>query len=288
MGPRMIAAVPGTFARPELLASPDWLAENLSRSGVRVIDCRWRVDGSAPRLHAEAHIPGAVFLDWTHDLVDAVDRAPYQLAGPHQFSDAMRKTGLGNGSTAVLYDDAASLYACRVWWSLLVYGFRSVRVLDGGWPAWQASGRPSSNAVHDAEPAAFTPRLDPERRLSTSDVNTLLGSRNVQLIDVRAPAEYHGQGGGPGRPGHIPGAINIPAALLTVPGEQRFHDASEVTRLFRDAGIARGSRVITYDATGIAAAKAAFALTLLGHDNVAVYDAGWAEWSGRADLPVER
>jgi thiosulfate/3-mercaptopyruvate sulfurtransferase len=286
----MIAAVPPAFARPELLATPDWLAENHSREGIRVVDCRWRVDGSAPRRFAEAHIPGAVFLDWTRELVDASDRTPYQLAGPEQFSSAVRNAGIGDGSTVVLYDDAASLYAARVWWSLLVYGFRSVRILDGGWPAWLGSGRPSSSASPAVAAASFTLRLDPERRLSTSDVNALLGSRRVQIVDVRAPSEYRGEGGGISpRPGHIPGAVNVPVARLTLPDEQRFVDAIQMTRLFGEAGVlGRGSRIVTYDASGIGAAKAAFALTLLGHEDVAVYDAGWAEWSDRADLPVER
>ena len=280
--------MPATFARPELLASPDWLAENLSRPGLRVVDCRWRVDGSAHRLYAQGHLPGAVFLDWTHDLVEGEGAKRLQLAGPAQFSLAMGRAGIGDGTTAILYDDTASLYACRVWWSLLVYGLESVRVLDGGWPAWQASGRPISTAQLLQQPAVFTPRVDPRLRLSTSDLRGLLGSRDVQLVDVRPPAEYRGEEGTGPRLGHIPGAVNIPAALLTVPAEQRFQDPVYLTRLFLDARVTRDRRIITYDSSGIAATKAAFVLTLLGYRDVAVYDGGWVEWSERVDLPVER
>ncbi len=283
----MIVAVPPSFARPELLASADWLAENVSRPGVRSIDCRWRVDGTARQLFARAHIPGAAFLDWTTELVDPAPGRPYRLAGPDQLARALARAGIGDGMTIVLYDDTASFHAARVWWSLQVYGFDSVRILDGGWHAWLASGRPTSTATQAPEPATFTPRADPRRRLATSDVRALIGSRDVVLVDTRNPAEYLGQQATTHRYGHIPGAVNVPAALLTAPGAGTFLDAAALLRLFRDRGVNRERRVVTYDTAGLGAAKAAFVLALLGYREVAVYDPGWPEWSEREDLPVE-
>ncbi|MFI5255432.1 MAG: sulfurtransferase, partial [Candidatus Limnocylindrales bacterium] len=195
---------------------------------------------------------------------------------------------IGDGTSAVLYDDTASLYAGRVWWSLRCYGFEGVRILDGGWTAWTASGRPTASASHDAGAAVFTPRSVPRLRLLTSDVKALVGSREVQLVDTRGPAEFLGQGGDARRLGHIPGALNVPAALLTVPGSQVFQLPEVLTSLFSDAGVQRGRRIVLYDGTGIGAAKAAFALALLGYEDVALYDAGWADWGSRLDLPVER
>ncbi len=277
------------FARPELLASPDWLAEHLGRPGVRVVDCRYRVDGSGRQLHASGHIPGAVFLDWAHELVDQDDPIPFQLAGPEAVAQALGRAGVGDGMTAVLYDDTGSLYSSRVWWSLRAYGFEGVRILDGGWIAWGDSGRPASTAAYQSnEAAVFTPRADPRRRLATGDIRALLGSRDVEFVDVRGHAEYRGQEGNARRLGHIPGAVNVPATLLTVPNTQAFRDAAAIARLFSEAGITRGRRIVTYDGVGIAACKAAFVLTLLGYDDVAVYDAGWADWGARADLPVDR
>src|SRR6187401_735372 len=60
---RMIPSMSG-LARPELLATTAWLAENLGRSGVRVLDLRWRPDQTAPQVHAAGHIPGAALVDW--------------------------------------------------------------------------------------------------------------------------------------------------------------------------------------------------------------------------------
>ncbi|MET1232880.1 MAG: sulfurtransferase [Candidatus Limnocylindrales bacterium] len=280
--------MPVTFARPELLASPDWLAEHLGRPGIRIVDCRFRVDGTSRQLHASGHIPGAAFLDWANDLVDSDDPLPFQLAGPEAFAAAAGRAGIGDGATAVLYDDTASLYASRVWWSLRCYGFDGVRILDGGWLAWQSSGRPTSAAAGRIDASVLTPRGVPRLRLATSDVLALLGSAGVELVDTRAPAEFLGQGGNAKRLGHIPGAINVPSALLTEPGSGVFLAPDRLSALFSDAGLRRDRRVILYDGSGIGAAKAAFALTLLGFENVSLYEGGWSAWGGRLDLPVDR
>ncbi len=280
--------MPPAYARPELLASADWVAENISRAGLRIVDCRWRPDGTAKRLFAAGHVPGAVHLDWAADLVDPDDSVPFQLAGPEQIVAALGRAGIGDGMAAVLYDDAGALFACRTWWSLQAYGFQAVRVLDGGWGAWVESGRPSSTAQHPIDHVTFTPRVDPRRRLSTTDVRALLGSLDLELVDARSPADYAGSQGGSARLGHIPGAVNLPASLVTETGSARFRDAGQLARAVTNAGVRRGKRVVVYDSTGVAATKVAFALELIGHEDVTVYDAGWAEWGSRLDLPVER
>ncbi len=166
--------------------------------------------------------------------------------------------------------------------------FQAVRLLDGGWGAWVESGRPNSTAHHPIERVTFTPRVDPRRRLSTADVRALLGSLDVELVDARNPADYAGSQGGSARLGHIPGAVNLPAPLVTETGGGRFRDAGQLARAVANAGIHRDRRVVVYDSTGVAATKVAFALELIGFDDVAVYDAGWSDWGSRLDVPVER
>ncbi|MCU0483964.1 MAG: sulfurtransferase [Chloroflexi bacterium] len=278
----------GAHARPEMLATPEWLAENLGRAEVRVLDVRWRPDGSGRQVHLEGHVPNAVHLDWRTLVRADASSGAILLADPEACSAALAGVGVGNGTSVVVYDDTASLYAARTWWSLRAYGLASVRILDGGYRAWLQSGRPVSLAVAQPAPATFVPRADTRVRLTTADVRALLGSPEALVLDARAPAEYRGFEGNARRLGHLPGAVNLPAATTSEPGSGRFLPGNELRALIVRAGIGRDRRLVCYDSSGIAAAKLAFALNLMGHDDVAVYDGGWTEWGARLDLPVDR
>lgn len=280
------------FARPELLATPSWLAEELSRDGVRVVDVRWRPDGSAAQVFDAGHIPGAVPLDWRQELTDSpvsdTEAPAIHITTADRAAAAFGRAGIGDGTSVVLYDDTISLFSAWVWWSLRTYGFESARILDGGFPAWQASRRPVSTASLPHDAASFTPRANPRLRLSTTDVRAMLGSPDVQLVDARPAAEFKGFEGNARRLGHIPGAINLPVAAMHERGLQTLRDADQLRSQLHAANIGRGRRLVCYDGSGVGAAKLAFVLSLLGHDDVAVYDGGWSEWGDRLDLPVER
>ena len=48
----------GGYARPELLAETDWLAQHLNDPGIRIVDMR------SEGAYQKGHIPGAVNLGW--------------------------------------------------------------------------------------------------------------------------------------------------------------------------------------------------------------------------------
>jgi thiosulfate/3-mercaptopyruvate sulfurtransferase len=277
------------YRRPELLATPEWLVENIGRPGHQVLDVRWRPDGTGRQVYAGGHIPGATYLDWRADLVETDDASDVPLlAGPQRVTAALARAGLGNGMVGILYDDTAGTYAARAWWSLKVYGLHSARILAGGLEAWRALGQPISAALELRPPTTFTPRMEPRLRLTAAEVRDMLYSPDVQLIDTRAPSEFAGYAGTTRRLGHIPGALNVPAAATTEPRTGRFRSADALWTLLRRAGVSPKRRLVCYDSTGIGACKLAFVLALLGQEDVAVYDGGWAEWGERLDLPLER
>jgi thiosulfate/3-mercaptopyruvate sulfurtransferase len=277
------------YARPELLATAEWLAENIGRPGFGVLDLRWRPDGSGRRLYAAGHLPGATYIDWRTDLVEQEDYSDVLLlAGPSHVAQTLARAGIGDGMVAVIYDDTAGSYAARAWWTMRVYGFDSARILVGGIEAWRKLARLISTTAELRPPATFTPHLAVRMRLTASDVRQLLDSPGTQLLDARTPSEFAGYAGTTRRLGHIPGALNVPASGTTEPRTGGFQNADALRSLLRRAGVNPRRRLVCYDSAGLGACKLAFALTLLGCDDVAVYDAGWAEWGDRLDLPVER
>jgi thiosulfate/3-mercaptopyruvate sulfurtransferase len=280
--------------------STDWLAGHLGDPSVRVVDVRGKVlpPGTKPRYQAKrsdydaSHIPGAVFVDWTQDIVDPADPVPMQVAGPVPFAAKMSELGIGDETLVVAYDDYDHIFAGRFAWALRYYGHEGVRILDGGWGRWLAESRPTrQSTAPEAAPlsAVFTARPRAALRRTASEVEGVLGRPDVALIDARPSEQYVGAVTAAARPGHIPGAVNVPYARLIDASTGRFLPPAELTRVFRDSGVdvtALPREVIVYCNGGVSCTVPLNALRILGRDDVAVYDGSWNEWGNDANLPI--
>lgn len=286
--------------RKHFLVETDWLTGHLQDPGVRVVDMRgyvrtvWR-DGvqealyvGAPDEYAQAHIPGAVYIDWTRDIVDLDDPVEAQIAPPEQFARVLSGLGIGNEHLVVAYDShPASQFATRLWWALRYYGHRQVVVLNGGLPRWQRENRPLSADLPSYPPARFVPVVRPEMRVTAHEVLAALGQPGVRLIDARESAQYTGAvSRSHGRAGHIPGAINIPREEL-IASDGTFRSDEELRQVFAGNQVEPGERIIAYCNGGVAATTILFSLALLGYPSLTNYDGSWNEWSSRSDLPTE-
>ena len=120
-----------------------------------------------------------------------------------------------------------------------------------------------------------------------ASVAAAIGNSAVCTLNALLPQQHAGEGSSPyGRPGRIAGSVNIPAASLFDPTDNTLRPAAELRARFAEVG-ALDKRVIVYCGGGIAASADALALTMLGHTNVAIYDASLSEWASSADLPME-
>jgi len=176
--------------RSRFLVETSWLAEHLHEQHLRIVDMRGYVrtvesDGvqeaayvGAREEYEKAHIPGAVYIDWTSNIIDPDDPIEAQVAPAERFAEVMGRLGIGDQQLVVAYDaHPASQFATRLWWALKYYGHEQVVVLNGGFPKWQRENLPLTDAIPVYPPATFTPVVRPELRATAEDVLALLPTR---------------------------------------------------------------------------------------------------------------
>ena len=288
------------FAHPEFLVSTDWLAEHLEDDDVRVFeatvflrrgDSGFRVE-SGRAEYESGHVPGAGFLDLQGEFSDNDHDLRFMMPSAEAFAEAAGRHGISESSKLVLYDRSGSAWAARLWWMFRSMGCEGAAVLDGGWRRWSDEGRPVSTDEASYAPTAFTPTADPARFADLGEVRAFVesgGSGASCLINALSREQHSGADGGGayGRPGHIPGATNVPSMELVDPDTGLYRPAEELAGLFEEAGADRAQRVVTYCGGGIAASNDALVLSLLGYEDVAVYDASMSEYGADPSLPLE-
>lgn len=280
------------YVHPESLVGTAWLAERLSSPDIRVVDATYYlpVQGKNARAEYEArHIPGAVFFD-LDEIADTENPLPHMLPSPEKFSARVRKLGLGDGNKIVVYDAHGMMSAARVWWTFEVFGHQDVAVLDGGLPKWIAEGRPVEDMPPQPRERHFTARFNNLMVRDKAQVRANIASRREQLVDARSAGRFSGAEPEPWpgrRSGHIPGSLNLPYTDLLDPATKTFLPADAVRVRFRETGVDLAKPVICSCGSGVTAAVLAFALHLIGHCDVAVYDGSWAEWGLPGDTPIE-
>ena len=286
--------------REQFLVETDWLAGHLGDANLRIVDMRGYVRTvqhgdvqeavyvGASDEYAQEHIPGAVYIDWTRDIVDLNDPVEAQIAPPEKFAATMERLGIGDQHLVVAYDaHPASQFATRLWWALRYYGHRDVVVLNGGLPKWQRENLPLTSDAPSYPLAHFTPAVQAEMRATAQEVLAALNRPGTLLIDAREAAQYSGTvARGHGRAGHIPGAINIPREEL-IAEDGTFRSSEELSQVFARKQVRPEERVIAYCNGGVAATTVLFSLAMLGYPALTNYDGSWNEWGKRSDLPAE-
>jgi thiosulfate/3-mercaptopyruvate sulfurtransferase len=286
---------------PDALISTDDLASRLGQPGLRVYDCTTYLEPPDPgsddpykvvagwKTFVAGHIPGAGFLDLQGELSASDTRLKFMMPPAEQLARAFGRSGLGDGARVVLYSIGTMMWATRVWWMLRSLGFDGAAVLDGGFDRWQAEGRAiETGDPKGYPPATFTPRPRPGRFVDKATVLAAIGDPRTVTVNALGP-QFH-QGLEPsryGRPGRVPGSVNVPAASLVDPATKRFVSPADALASFAAAGVAKDRRVIAYCGGGISATIDLFLLHQLGFDDLTLYDGSMGEWAADPSLPIE-
>ena len=277
------------YAHPDSLVSTQWVAEHGSNANVRLVEVD--VDTTA---YEQGHIAGAVGWNWQSQLQQPVRR---DLASKEEIGQLLGGSGIGNGTTVIVYGDNNNWFAAWAFWQLKYYGHGDVRIMNGGRAKWEAEGRPLTTDVPSYPAASYVASEgDQSIRAYRDQVLALVNAGSVSLVDVRAPAEFSGELLAPAnlpqegaqRGGHIPGAANIPWGQA-VAEDGSFKSADELIELYGGKGIDGGRETIAYCRIGERSSHTWFVLTqLLGMENVRNYDGSWTEWGSIVGAPIEK
>jgi len=273
------------------LVSVDWLQSRIGQPDVRLCDVRWylpSVGKSGAQEYAAGHLPGAVFIDLDTALADPDDgrEGRHPLPAQERFVRAMRAAGIGPDTHVVAYDDAGGAFAARLWWLLRAWGHTAVSLLDGGIGAWTGAGLPLAQTVPTITEGSFAGQLDAQLVASREETRQLL-RQGALLLDARAGNRYRGETEPVDpRPGHVPGAVNLPFMELLRDG--RFLPAAELRQRLEATGLGDRS-VVASCGSGVTGCHLLFALDATGARPLAqtrLYAGSYSDWARRAELPV--
>lgn len=276
------------------LVSTSWLAEHLNDSNLRIIDIRGKVvPATQPPPHyfshaddyKKSHIPNAVFVDWTVDIVEPGSPSN-DVSSPERFAGLMGELGIDADTVVVIYDDAASMFAARLWWALQYYGHEQVVILDGGWKKWSAEDLPINALTPQIEKKTFIPHVNQSLKATADDIIAKLDSDKLQLVDVRSPKEFAGQASRAELMGHIPNAINLPRKTMVADNTTLLSKADLIEH-FSKLGISLDAPdTVIYCNSGVSASYGMLAMQVAGATNIRVYDGSWKEWGNDASKPI--
>jgi thiosulfate/3-mercaptopyruvate sulfurtransferase len=286
---------------PDAVTTTNALSRTLGRADLRIYDCTTYLEPAPPDSNvpyivvpgrdsfAAAHVPGADFLDLQGEFSDQTTPLRFMMAPVAQLTAAFGRHGIGEGTRVVLYSIGSMMWATRFWWMLKALGFDRAAVLDGGFDKWQTEGLPvESGPPRGYPPTSFIARPRPGRFLDKQAVLAATTDAKAVIVNALGPQFHKGQEPSRyGRPGRIPGSVNVPAATLIDPRSKTLTSPADAAQKFAAAGVDKSKRVIAYCGGGISATIDLFMLHQLGFDDLTLYDGSMGEWAKDPTLPIE-
>lgn len=273
----------------ELLITAEQLNQLISSSSsnehVVVFDCRFSLADFelGRKQYNNSHIPGAIYLDMETDLAGAkgIHGGRHPLPAESDFEQLMQAAGVNRDTLIIAYDDNRFAGAARLWWLLGYLGHSKVKVLDGGFGAWQAGNLPLVQDIARPDPGDFIASPNPDLMVDYRWLENKLHSSDSQLIDSRETPRYEGLEE-PIDPvaGHIPGAVNYPWQGMS---DERGFALPAADQKLRWQGLEKERETVVYCGSGVTACVNLLSLKLAGIDNAKLYPGSWSDWCSYPD-----
>jgi thiosulfate/3-mercaptopyruvate sulfurtransferase len=271
------------------LVSTQWAADHGNDANVRLVE----VDVDTTQ-YDQGHIPGAVGFNWQTQLQDQTNR---DIITQESLETLLGSIGVTPETHIVLYGDNNNWFAAYALWVLEYYGHENVSLIDGGRKKWLAENRPTTTDTPTYPPTSYkVTQIHEDYRADRDYIKQRLQNGDFALVDVRSPAEYSGEIIAPPgmsetaqRPGHIPGAANIPWGQA-VAEDGTYKSKEELEKLYGGKGISGDKgEIVAYCRIGERSSHTWFALRyILGLDNVRNYDGSWTEWGNLIGSPIRK
>jgi thiosulfate/3-mercaptopyruvate sulfurtransferase len=288
------------YVHPEVLVDTQWVEDHLNDPKVRIAE----VDYDRKTNYELGHIPGSVLFDWKKDINEPLSR---NILTRQAFEELLQREGVNNDTILILYGDFNNWFAAFAFWVFKYYGYKDVRLINGGRKKWLTEDRSTTRDIPQYHKGNFraASQSDNSIRAFLSYLRPYIpglenrgGNNNiVELVDVRSPKEFTGEILAPPeypteqaqRGGHIPGAKNIPWSQAVNDYDGTFKSADELRKLYESNGITPDKEVIAYCRIGERSSHTWFVLKyLLGYPNVKNYDGSWTEWGNMIANPIEK
>jgi thiosulfate/3-mercaptopyruvate sulfurtransferase len=280
------------YAHPEVVVDTKWVEDHIQDPNVRIAE----VDYDPKSNYMLGHVPGAVLFDWRQDINDPITR---NVLGKQECQNLLQNAGINDDTTLVLYGDFNNWFAAFAFWVFKYYGYKDLRLMNGGRKKWLLEDRPLTKDIPQQYPKGNFKASGPDNniRVFINYVKQSLDTKDRKLVDVRSPKEFTGEILAPPeyptehaqRGGHIPGAANIPWGQAVNDGDGTFKSVDELKKLYEAKDITPDKEIIAYCRIGERSSHTWFVLKyLLGYPNVKNYDGSWTEWGNMIANEIER
>lgn len=276
-----------------------WLYDRLNKEDIRIYDCttylRYTDDHPSKPYDVESgfedykgsHIPNAGFLDLQNNLSDNSSRYGMTLPKYEVLAESFKSLGVGDPYHVVLYARNGMQWATRIWAMLQAVGFTRTSILNGGFQEWERLNLPIEKSTNLFGKAYFKSRINVDLFVDKYKVMDALEKNMPLLLNALTRDIHDGDSTRYGRPGRIPGSVNVPFNELVDPSSGKFLPKAKILDIFEKVGSTPNSEIIHYCGGGIAATLTAFVLYQLGSASFQIYDDSLSEWAMDEKLPIE-